>query len=142
MTDIKYPGWLSMLALNENLAVADMLASLFAAEPGDANAFSNGVKAYPVGTTFQPPAGPMQPTVASAPSTARYVGVSCTQGTLDNALEFISEGPYPKLTARGLTLEQIALFKGAVLMDPGLREEAEPRWSQFLADNGHVTEAG
>lgn len=134
-----YPGWLSMAASNANLALADALGAMFAAEPCDAQAFTNGVPLYPAGTTFSYQAnGPFRTVTPSAPHSGRYVGVCCTQAVLDAALEFVSDGPYPILTARGLTGPQIAAFKAAVKMDAGPRAEAEPRWSQFLAAQGYT----
>ena len=76
---------------------------------------------YPPGTTFGPPAGPLQPREASNPPSAYYLGVA------------ISDAKYAQAQAM-----LAAVLAQGFKIDLGDRATVEPRWAQFVADNGYV----
>lgn len=80
----------------------NLLASLFAAEPGDEYTFDHAAALRPVGTS--------DPAV-------RWGGiVQVKQNVYGAVLEFNSAGPYPNLNLAGLTNQDVADFKAIVQM--------------------------
>lgn len=111
--------WLSIIA--PSIAAGNALAGSFSDNPADVNAFDYSTRLYPPGTTFGPPAGPLQPREASNPPSAYYLGVA------------ISDAKYAQAQAM-----LAAVLAQGFKIDLGDRATVEPRWAQFIAGNGYV----
>lgn len=104
-----------------NPAVADAFAGIVGNEPGDAQAFTNGVKLRQVGDNTN--------TVA-----AYGVAVPMKATGAGFVNEFNSDGPYPTFTALGVSEEQIAFAKTVLFVEVGEREILRTA-SEFWAEH-------
>lgn len=111
--------WLSIIA--PSIAEGNALAAQFSDNPADASAFDYSTPLYPAGTTFTQSENPLQPATASNAPVRWYLGVA------------ISSEKYAQAQAM-----LAAVLAQGFKIDLGDRATVEPRWAQFLADNGYV----
>lgn len=132
----EYIYWIHAVATDKQSGNA--VASLVAAEPGDATSFNNATAVFPAGTVFTPSQSGIGAPTASNPPAAWYVGVACKQSAYEVAAEFAGNGPYPLLNARGMTDAQIAAAKAHVTVFAGPRSTTEPNWRAYIESLGYT----
>lgn len=107
-----------------NLAMGNSLAALIDPDVGGAETFTKGMKLRHVGAPSE------TPTAWYCSSLLRANGVAFID-------EFLGAGPYPKLTALGLSGAQIAAFKAVFAItygDPAAMESSATAW---IAEHGY-----
>lgn len=115
-------GGLNAIALNK--AIGNLLAGLIDPDSGGSATFDKGVPLRLIGSAAT------EPTAWAASSPLKQAG-------LDYCAEFTSDGPYPLLTALGLTNEQITAAKAVMLLEFGPRAQYENSGLAFIAANGY-----
>lgn len=104
--------------------VGNMLAGAIGVAPGDNLTFTVGTNLRLIGSTSSTP-------------DAVFACVPLKQAGLDYCTEFASAGPYPLLNELGLTNEQIAAAKPAMLMEFGPRDQYDAHGIAFIAAHGY-----
>jgi len=99
----------------------NVLVGQFSDNPADVAAFDYSTRLYPPGTTFGPPAGPLQPRESSNPPAGYYLGVCCTDAVRAACEALIAQGLPP-----------------GVIAQVGDRETIEPQWRAFIEAQGYV----
>lgn len=99
------------------------LASLIDPDVGGIETFDKGLELRVIG------AGGVA-TAWAAQSPLKPIG-------LDYCVEFTSNGPYPMLTALGLTQAQIEEYQACITLEFGAREVYEGRLLTFITEQGY-----
>lgn len=113
-----------LLVITTDKARGNALAALIDPDIGGHLTFDRGLKLRPIGSTDT------EPTAWAASSPLKALGV-------DYCAEFTGQGPYPLLTALGLTAEQIAEHQACMTLAFGPRAEYEGGLEAFLAAHGY-----
>lgn len=118
---MKYPGWANVVCFSKGIGNA--LAQVIDPD-GGANTFGRNAVRWK-----EDAGGVVQGYAASFPLTA---------GGLELFAEFNGDGEshYPKLTAAGVTVEQIEAARQVVVMEYGTRAEYEGGLSRFIDECG------
>ena len=132
-----YGKWCNCIAKNKTRG--NQLGGIISTEPGDATAFDRSLPLYAAGTTFQKVGSvPLESWQASGPVVAWFLASPMTDPVAALAAEFLSEGPYPNLNARGVGNATIAIFQEDIIAEVGDRQTIEPHWKQFILDAGYT----
>lgn len=118
----KWIGGLNAITLDK--PIGNMLAGLIDPDSGGSATFDKGLKLRTIGSTDT------EPTAWAASSPLKQSGI-------DYCSEFAGTGPYPLLNALGLTNEQIAAAKPAMVLAFGPRAEYEGGLLAFIAASGY-----
>lgn len=117
-------------------AVGDALAGAIGITAEDATTFSrSGTRLYPAGTSIAYDSE-HRPTT---PTDVRFAAPLLTAREHDLVQEFLSDGPYPGLSACGVSDQEIAAAKPHMVIEVGERAAIEAHWQEFIADNGYIT---
>lgn len=120
--ETEWIGYLNVIALDK--PIGNMLAGLIDPDVGGSQTFDKGIALREIGSQST------TPTAWAASSPLRQAG-------LEYCGEFASDGPYPLLNELGLTNEQIAVAKPAMLMEFGSRAQYEGRLLAFITEQGY-----
>ena len=108
----QYIYWINAAVPEQHVATADAFGALIGSEPGDAQAFSKGVKLRSIGDQ-------------SNAVVAYGVAVAAKQSAHDAVQEFNGSGPWPTLNALGASDQAIAAGKAVITVESGARASVE-----------------
>lgn len=112
--------WMNVIATNK--AVGNSMATAIGSEPDDNKTFDKGTPLRLIG----------------GQNTVAWCADTCMTATgFALVSEFLGDGPYPLLNARGKTDQQIQAAKPYLIIEVGPRSECQGRWAAFASEHGY-----
>lgn len=108
--------------ITTNKAIGDFLGLLLDPDPNATETFIT--KLRPIGSNATEP-------------TAWFTGVALKANAHAAVVEFDGAGPYPTFNAMGVTNQQVATGKAALVLEYGPRAQYEGRALAFIAEQGY-----